>query len=253
MRRPLRGTVTLSAAWLPGSEQTGRPAALSSSVTSNAPAPRGGRPVVRLGSAVPARSAAPTRTAPPTRTAAPFARQAPRMLLAVVPSASSAAALPGTSSGLGTEAPVRGGTVARGTPVRWKADGPARLVWTGFKARDGAAEVALQVTKPLTPRVVERPGHLLLVLPQCRLQGRLASQPLDTRFFAGAVDGVVPKQRGHNVEIDVRLRHEIAAAAPQRQEGPRGSSLWVLALPAASADASSATVATLFKGRSHRH
>jgi hypothetical protein len=182
--------------------------------------------------------------------------RAPRVLLTVGPSAGSApfVAPDASATGRGTDPHVARVSVAgpRGTPVRWKAGGPARLVWTGFKARDGAAEVALQVTKPVTPQIVERPGHLLLVLPQCRLQGRLASQALDTRFFAGAVDGVAPRQRGHNVEIDVRLRHDIGAVAPQRQEGPRGSSLWVVALPAASAEASPATVATAFKGHSRR-
>jgi hypothetical protein len=90
--------------------------------------------------------------------------------------------------------------------VAWSKGGPARLVWTGFKERDGNAEILLQVTRGREPRVLQEAGRVRVIVPSCRLQGRLAGKPLDTRFFPGAVDAVAAHQRGRNVEVDVRLR-----------------------------------------------
>jgi len=235
--RPLRTTVTLSAAWLPSSGPS------PMRVTTPAAPVRPGRQVVRLGSPA----------APPV---APHRRAAagPRMTIAtlaprIAPDRSAAGrlALVAPTTNPGAELPRAAPSPAvlphRGTSARWSAKGPARLVWTGFKSAEGTSEVAFQVTKPVTPKVVQRPGRVVLVLPKCRLQGRLAGKALDTRYFAGSVDGIAPHQKGQNVEIDVRLRRQVDASEPARREGPRGSSLWVLGLPSSGAATPSEAVA----------
>lgn len=88
--------------------------------------------------------------------------------------------------------------------------GPAQLVWVGFEVRVGVPTVFLELTRPVTWKVVESDGRLVVHLRSVTVPLTNNRRPLLVQEFGTAVREVVARPRGRDVEVTIRLTHEVA-------------------------------------------
>ena len=88
--------------------------------------------------------------------------------------------------------------------------GPAQLVWVGFEVRVGVPTVFLELTHPVTWKVVEADGRLVVHLRSVTVPLTNNRRPLLVQEFGTAVREVVARARGRDVEVIIRLTHEVA-------------------------------------------
>jgi hypothetical protein len=131
------------------------------------------------------------------------------------------------------EALARVGTNLAGPKAAPSSKNSAQLLRTGFRAQQHAGQVRLQTSTAvkLEPRANQK-NAAVFVLRGCRAGRRNDRRPLDTRYFDSAVTRVSLRQRGPDLEVVVVLRGPVTPLTRQ-EEGPSGSSVWVLDFPAA--------------------
>lgn len=88
--------------------------------------------------------------------------------------------------------------------------GPAQLAWVGFEVRVGVPTVFLELTRPVTWKVVEGDGRLVVHLRSVTVPLTNNRRPLLVQEFGTAVREVVARPRGRDVEVVIRLTHEVA-------------------------------------------
>jgi hypothetical protein len=88
--------------------------------------------------------------------------------------------------------------------------GPAQLAWVGFEVRAGVPTVFLELTRPAAWKIVEGQGQLVVHLRSVTVPLTNNRRPLLVQEFGTAVREVVARPRGRDVDVIIRLTHEVA-------------------------------------------
>jgi hypothetical protein len=91
--------------------------------------------------------------------------------------------------------------------------GDARLLtWPGFQARpDGASRFFVQTTQPVTHRVENESGRVVIILENLGIHLRNNRRPLETQYFNTPVTRAKVERRGRDVALVLEMR---AAVTP---------------------------------------